>query len=168
MPSPFSHRMTPDTSQALNCPLTAGIWLREIAMSEPARDLRKCPLHEINAFDPEILQDPYPYFARLRAEAPVFRDPKTGIVSVSTYELITKVNTQPKIFSNNFSEQLRSGSVNQIRSEEHTSELQSPVHLVCRLLLEKKKKIKVENKKLKTKRKKTKRETCYTIIIYLR
>src|SRR5438876_6046623 len=26
-----------------------------------------------------------------------------------------------------------------IRSEEHTSELQSPVHLVCRLLLEKKK-----------------------------
>src|SRR5690348_17700886 len=29
----------------------------------------------------------------------------------------------------------------QMRSEEHTSELQSPVHLVCRLLLEKKKKI---------------------------
>src|SRR5438876_1391484 len=27
------------------------------------------------------------------------------------------------------------------RSEEHTSELQSPVHLVCRLLLEKKKKL---------------------------
>src|SRR5690348_17887999 len=27
------------------------------------------------------------------------------------------------------------------RSEEHTSELQSPVHLVCRLLLEKKKNI---------------------------
>src|SRR5690348_17462078 len=27
------------------------------------------------------------------------------------------------------------------RSEEHTSELQSPVHLVCRLLLEKKKSI---------------------------
>src|SRR4051794_41719111 len=32
------------------------------------------------------------------------------------------------------------------RSEEHTSELQSPVHLVCRLLLEKKK-----NKKLNIK-----------------
>src|SRR5438876_1741390 len=27
------------------------------------------------------------------------------------------------------------------RSEEHTSELQSPVHLVCRLLLEKKKRL---------------------------
>src|SRR5438876_2048703 len=33
-----------------------------------------------------------------------------------------------------------------IRSEEHTSELQSPVHLVCRLLLEKKKKKKIPNK----------------------
>src|SRR6266581_8886334 len=32
------------------------------------------------------------------------------------------------------------------RSEEHTSELQSPVHLVCRLLLEKKKKKKIINK----------------------
>src|SRR5690348_17789571 len=34
---------------------------------------------------------------------------------------------------------LRSGSPCSKRSEEHTSELQSPVHLVCRLLLEKKK-----------------------------
>src|SRR6267154_6207113 len=30
--------------------------------------------------------------------------------------------------------------IDALRSEEHTSELQSPVHLVCRLLLEKKKK----------------------------
>src|SRR5260364_448582 len=44
------------------------------------------------------------------------------------------------------------------RSEEHTSELQSPDHLVCRLLLEKKKKnIKTHTtkKKKKTKTKKT-------------
>src|SRR5690348_17887824 len=34
-----------------------------------------------------------------------------------------------------------SGDAWTARSEEHTSELQSPVHLVCRLLLEKKKKI---------------------------
>src|SRR2546422_6293212 len=37
--------------------------------------------------------------------------------------------------AHNFSDSLR-----QIRSEEHTSELQSRLHLVCRLLLEKKKK----------------------------
>src|SRR5947208_10257023 len=34
----------------------------------------------------------------------------------------------------------RSGKAYPHRSEEHTSELQSPDHLVCRLLLEKKKK----------------------------
>src|SRR5690348_17536733 len=45
-----------------------------------------------------------------------------------------------------FPQRLRRGGLNamvlerETRSEEHTSELQSPVHLVCRLLLEKKKK----------------------------
>src|SRR2546426_8655904 len=34
----------------------------------------------------------------------------------------------------------RSDAVGELRSEEHTSELQSPCNLVCRLLLEKKKK----------------------------
>src|SRR5438876_1969156 len=38
------------------------------------------------------------------------------------------------------SNQLTDVAVWKERSEEHTSELQSPVHLVCRLLLEKKKK----------------------------
>src|SRR5437762_4743386 len=32
------------------------------------------------------------------------------------------------------------GAFDEVRSEEHTSELQSPMYLVCRLLLEKKKK----------------------------
>src|SRR6266487_6439525 len=41
-----------------------------------------------------------------------------------------------------------------LRSEEHTSELQSPVHLVCRLLLEKKKKKKNQKKNKKKKKKK--------------
>src|SRR5437763_10271268 len=36
-------------------------------------------------------------------------------------------------------------SVDPARSEEHTSELQSPMYLVCRLLLEKKKKKKIDN-----------------------
>src|SRR5437763_12846273 len=35
------------------------------------------------------------------------------------------------------------------RSEEHTSELQSPMYLVCRLLLEKKKKKKIKKNKKK-------------------
>src|SRR2546429_7077283 len=44
-----------------------------------------------------------------------------------------------------------------VRSEEHTSELQSRLHLVCRLLLEKKKKIRTLYM-LTT--------TCYVLIIY--
>src|SRR5437899_7887974 len=39
------------------------------------------------------------------------------------------------------------GHDHHVRSEEHTSELQSLRHLVCRLLLEKKKKNKTNNKK---------------------
>src|SRR2546422_2226069 len=58
------------------------------------------------------------------------------------------------------------------RSEEHTSELQSRLHLVCRLLLEKKKKKKKERKKEQkiinnnTKKRTSipiKREQCETI-----
>src|SRR5208337_5663873 len=41
-----------------------------------------------------------------------------------------------------------------IRSEEHTSELQSPMYLVCRLLLEKKKKKNKPNLTLKKQHKK--------------
>src|SRR5947208_8788383 len=44
---------------------------------------------------------------------------------------------------------------NPVRSEEHTSELQSPDHLVCRLLLEKKKK---ETKKKNSKDHKNRNE----------
>src|SRR5690348_17787024 len=44
-------------------------------------------------------------------------------------------------FAGNFGQMaaLRGDDIAAVRSEEHTSELQSPVHLVCRLLLEKKK-----------------------------
>src|SRR5438552_9753872 len=42
------------------------------------------------------------------------------------------------------------------RSEEHTSELQSPDHLVCRLLLEKKKKKKIRKKTRNIQKKKCK------------
>src|SRR5258708_26169885 len=42
-----------------------------------------------------------------------------------------KANQKPEIVSD-------TGTIS-VRSEEHTSELQSPDHLVCRLLLEKKK-----------------------------
>src|SRR5438105_12802642 len=51
------------------------------------------------------------------------------------------------------------------RSEEHTSELQSRVDLVCRLLLEKKKKKKIQRnkKKIKQKRKQTRKVSTVRI-----
>src|SRR5258708_9182011 len=55
-------------------------------------------------------------------------------VDLGKMETIVKVNGKE---SNRFHTPSR-----WFRSEEHTSELQSPDHLVCRLLLEKKKKIK--------------------------
>src|SRR5437879_8138736 len=45
------------------------------------------------------------------------------------------------------------------RSEEHTSELQSPMYLVCRLLLEKKNKRKRKRQRIDTKRQKTEATT---------
>ncbi len=88
------------------------------ATSTARLDIARCPLADINAFDPDILNDPYVYFRRLREEAPVFRDPKTGIVSVSTYDLIMEANRQPLLFSNRFGVALRGGTVNSMDAEE--------------------------------------------------
>src|SRR5436189_2423000 len=44
------------------------------------------------------------------------------------------------------------GELARTRSEEHTSELQSPMYLVCRLLLEKKKKKKKQRRPIQTKK----------------
>jgi len=81
-------------------------------------DVDRCPLDQIDPFDPDLLQDPHPYYRRLRAEAPVFRHPATGIVSVATYDLIMEVNRQPLVFSNDFGAQLRSGSAGPVDPEE--------------------------------------------------
>src|SRR2546422_8310978 len=60
-------------------------------------------------------------------------------------------------------ESLASGFIG--RSEEHTSELQSRLHLVCRLLLEKKKKTQYHhvNRPISTRTNMSKPNTSYTI-----
>src|SRR5437879_7907120 len=60
----------------------------------------------------------------------LFRSP-SGIISAMTSPITLTLPT-----GRNYSASSRSN----FRSEEHTSELQSPMYLVCRLLLEKKKK----------------------------
>src|SRR2546426_5627334 len=61
---------------------------------------------------------------------------------------VTKTHGRPHVSNDNpFSEaQFGTLKYRPTRSEEHTSELQSPCNLVCRLLLEKKKKIKTNLK----------------------
>src|SRR5687767_15413970 len=49
----------------------------------------------------------------------------------------------------------RTAARDRTRSEEHTSELQSLAYLVCRLLLEKKKKKRIKQKKIKERKKRT-------------
>src|SRR5437762_6658341 len=67
---------------------------------------------------------------------------KAGLVtalSVAANDDITKALTDKKI-TDDQAKKLRDGlaaEINTFRSEEHTSELQSPMYLVCRLLLEK-------------------------------
>src|SRR5437879_9361329 len=51
-----------------------------------------------------------------------------GFVQMATFSILLVVGSWVVVMLN-------------VRSEEHTSELQSPMYLVCRLLLEKKKKI---------------------------
>src|SRR5690348_17739368 len=51
----------------------------------------------------------------------------------------TSVDVPPTSITSESELPVRNAAPRTLRSEEHTSELQSPVHLVCRLLLEKKK-----------------------------
>src|SRR5687768_17764952 len=66
---------------------------------------------------------------------PIFTPPPTTIRCFGTSGMMSA----PMFESTRSSSNLRNGSSIGTRSEEHTSELQSRLHLVCRLLLEKKK-----------------------------
>ncbi|MEM7730718.1 MAG: cytochrome P450 [Pseudomonadota bacterium] len=76
-------------------------------------DVKGCPLEQINPFDPDLLDQPHDYYARLREEAPVYRHPHLGIVSIATDALIREANLKPDMFSNNFGAMLQAGSTKQ-------------------------------------------------------
>lgn len=77
----------------------------------------KPDLGSFNPFDLELLQDPYDYFERCRNEAPVFRDPKTGMVYISTFDLATAATEDWRTFSNAFGVALSSGGGDKISDE---------------------------------------------------
>lgn len=49
-----------------------------------------------------FVEDPYPFFARLRAEAPVWQLPGINAFFVSTWELVNEAVSRPEDFSNHF------------------------------------------------------------------
>lgn len=68
-------------------------------MSEELARVSRCPVHEINPMHPEMLRCPATMNRRLRAEAPVFRDPVTGIFFISRYEDVVAVAMDHEAFS---------------------------------------------------------------------
>jgi len=51
--------------------------------------------------DPQVLDDPYPFYARLREEAPVWGVPGTEVITVSTFELVAEAANRVEDFSSN-------------------------------------------------------------------
>src|SRR2546430_6517831 len=71
----------------------------------------------------------------------LFRSNVTNGTATFNYSTLpVGTHTITAVFANSTNFATSTGTVNNVRSEEHTSELQSQSNLVCRLLLEKKKK----------------------------
>lgn len=50
---------------------------------------------------PDIVDNPYPFYRRLRAEAPVWKVADTGVVTVSTHALVAEATSRVEDFSSN-------------------------------------------------------------------
>src|SRR5687768_17750622 len=70
------------------------------------------------------------------------RPPRSTLFPYTTLFRSPRVSDRPSSTASTSTQPSRTGTA---RSEEHTSELQSRLHLVCRLLLEKKKKNKKQS-----------------------
>src|SRR5207249_11463659 len=82
----------------------------------------------------------FPYTTLFRSQTNEFKAavPTAGIANLVSYNYMTYYNQYEEM---EFGQFLHQGNLMDVaRSEEHTSELQSRFDLVCRLLLEKKKK----------------------------
>jgi cytochrome P450 len=58
---------------------------------------------ETMLLDPEVIDDPYPFYARLRDEAPVWQVSGTGLFTVSTFALVAEATARTEDFSSNLS-----------------------------------------------------------------
>src|SRR5256885_9049654 len=83
----------------------------------------------------------FPYTTLFRSDRPERRDPRGAVVGAGGGRLRALVRRTVRVGPRRAARaRWRRLVAGDSRSEEHTSELQSPCNLVCRLLLEKKKK----------------------------
>lgn len=70
-------------------------------------------LAEFSLLDPAVAEDPFPSYAALRREAPVYEVPGLGFFLVSRHALVTEALRRPEIFSSRFAAamQARTGGV---------------------------------------------------------
>ncbi|MCC5872341.1 MAG: cytochrome P450 [Gammaproteobacteria bacterium] len=61
--------------------------------------IKPAQLGEINLFDPEVQECPYPTYGLLRREAPVWQDPASGFFVVTRFEDIRRILRDPVTFS---------------------------------------------------------------------
>src|SRR5437879_9466504 len=80
----------------------------------------------------------FPYTTLFRSQLPDFR---SSLSTTRNSRSAASSSAAPSSPPSSKSPALSANSRFHFRSEEHTSELQSPMYLVCRLLLEKKKKM---------------------------
>ena len=70
-------------------------------MTAPTRvDTRA--LADIALFDTATLKCPYHFDRMLRENAPVYRDPESGVYIIATYELVREAHRKPEVFSSEF------------------------------------------------------------------
>jgi cytochrome P450 len=88
--------------------------------------------------DPQIIEDPYPFYDRLRREAPVWHVPDTDVVAVTSFEAIHELVGRTEDFSNQFRNLLyrdADGLPRQLPFDTHIQAMAAadpPVHTVHR------------------------------------
>src|SRR2546426_9239580 len=99
------------------------------------RDLGHGPAHHDRGTDPDAGRDADPLELPVAHSRPSFSCCSASRISASRTSCVRCISWNPSA-----TRASRASIADSARSEEHTSELQSPCNLVCRLLLEKKKK----------------------------
>ena len=68
-------------------------------MNEVLENIERCPVHELSPMHPDLLRCPAALNKRLRDEAPVFKDPSSGIYFISRFDDVVSMSQDPKTFS---------------------------------------------------------------------